>query len=295
MADISGELSELISKSEAFTTSDNIRVGRYKFLVKRIFAEKVNSGRFAFAEFKVLESNPNPQVLPPGVPANKFDSGANPNLVGSSCAMKVNFDGPGAKSAPGNVKAFVLGLFGKNQSETNQEEVDGTWRDLARQKDLKVGDAVGINPTTNQPILADKAKRANPGCGMVIYCTASMKEKQKTKLLPPEQKEFITFIQWECAGKPGTGENAAELVAKRRSEIENAAVEDDDTPVVAAVSAPPAPPAPTAPTVFSPAAPWVAHPSMPPGATPETRWYWSNPKLGGNNAVKNEIQLRNGA
>jgi ATP-dependent DNA helicase DinG len=41
----------------------------------------------------------------------------------------------------------------------------------------------------------------------------------------------------------------------------------------------------------TPSAPWLLHPEAPQGTTPETRWYWSDPALGGNNSVKNEAQL----
>lgn len=316
--DISGALGDLISKSKTFGNSDNIRVGRYKFLIKKVFAEKVDSGRFAFAELKVLDSAPNPQQLPPGVPANRFDDGTHPNLVNSDCAMKVNFDGPGAKSAPGNVKGFILGLFGLNQSETSEDDINSTWKDLTRQKALNVGDNLGIDPTTNQVIKADKYKPANPGAGMVIACTASMKEKKKTKALPPEQKEYITVLNWECVARPGTGENSKDMVAQRKAAIEIAGADDDDAdddvpstpapgstfvpqtvgapaaPVAVPVAPPPpvvapAPPAP--PVVFVPPSPWKAHPSSPVDAN-GVRWFWSDPAAGGTNEVLSESQLR---
>ena len=106
--DIDAELGDLIAKGKSFGSSDNIRVGRFTFLIKRVFAEKMDSGRFAFAICKVLESAPNPQMMPPGVTEAQFDLGKNPNLVGSDCAMKVNFDGNGAKSAAGNVISHWL-------------------------------------------------------------------------------------------------------------------------------------------------------------------------------------------
>jgi ATP-dependent DNA helicase DinG len=40
-----------------------------------------------------------------------------------------------------------------------------------------------------------------------------------------------------------------------------------------------------------PRLPWREHPSVAPGATPETRWYWSDPAAGGDNTVKSEAQL----
>ncbi len=268
MSDVSSELSELIASAKTFGNSDNIRVGRYKFAIKRVFAEKVESGRFAFAELRVLESQPNPQIMPAGVNPAKFDDGTRPNLVGSDCAMKVNFDGPGGKSAPGNVKSFVLGLFGMSQGDTSEADVNSTWKDLTRLHDNKNNDGTPA-----------EAKKANPACGMVISCTASMKEKKKTKLLPADQKEFVTILNWECTAKPGVGENSKDLVAARRAEVETASVSDDevdDTPSVPATApattvpataapaipaAPVAPPAP--PAVKSYLDGWTAHPTAP--------------------------------
>lgn len=296
MGDVSSELSDLIAKSTVFGNSDNIRVGRYKFVIKRTFADKFDSGRYAIAEFKVLEALANPQVMPAGVTAAQFDDGTKPNLPGSTCAMKINFDGNGAKSAPGNVKAYVLGLFGMNQADTPETEVNQMWKDLARLKDNLNNDG------TPAP-----GKRGNPSCGMVITCIASMKEKRSTKALPPEQKGYVTVCTWECASKLGTGENTAELVAARRAEIESSTAEDDDEVIaaapalpvaaapVAAIAAPlpPAPAIPVAPPIpaaaFVPPAPWVIHPNAAKGNTPDTIWYWD-----GGAGVKNLATLQAG-
>lgn len=291
--DISSEISSQIANSTAFGNSDNIRCGRYDFLIKRTFAEKFDSGRYAIGEFKVLKSAPNPQILPPGVTTAQFDVGDKPNLVGSTCAMKVNFDGNGAKSAPGNVKAYVLGLFGLNQNDATPEDIDRTWKDLARLKDNFNNDGTPSVDKNNQPV----AKRGNPSCGMVITCIASMKEKKKTKLLPPEQKEYVTVLAWECAA-PGV--NAMEAVAARRAELEASAHDDEEEVVapapMAAAPAPslPAPPLPVAPPAipkasFVPPAPWVKHPDAAWGNTPETQWFWD-----GKTGVMNLAQLQAG-
>jgi hypothetical protein len=295
MQDVTSELGDLIAKSKTFGNSENIRCGKYKFLIKKVYAQAIDNDkgtqRFAFVELKTLESAPNPQHRPTGVPEASFDSGMTPNVVGSTPALKVNFDGPGAKSAGSNIKNFILGLFGLSASQTSDDNTNSTWNDLARQKDLRIGDATGIDTTTNKVILATKAKRANPASGMIIACTASMKEKKKTKLLPPAEKEYVTICQWECVAKPGTGDNTVELIAQRRAEIEALAEDDelDDAPP----SAPPAPPAsapPPPPAAFVPPPPWRVHTDVPFGNTPDTRWYWD-----GATGVKNETQLKNGA
>lgn len=337
--DISGDVSDLIAKAKVFGASDNIRHGTYVFVIRRIFAELVETdlgnNRMGFWELSPIESKPNPQtegdhVDYPGVAGPLKDDGNNPNPVGSNCALKVNFDGPGGRSAGSNLKSAILALFGKRDGEISDAEIAKTWIDLSRQRDLRVGDAIGIDAATNQPIYATAAKRANPACGMLIACTTMVKKKRT----PNDKGAYITKLVWSCVSPPGVGQNAPELVAKRRAEIEASFVDDEEetpsasrapsTPAqmpisvpsvsvpsngtvpagFSVASAPPTltsvppspPPAPPPPVtnIFAPPPPWEPLPGLPAGPTPETRWFWSNPSHGGSNLVKNEAQLRNG-
>jgi len=318
--DVSAEVADLISGSKVFGASDNIRHGRLKLVIERIHAQMVETDmgnhKMAFWECRVLESAPNPQTIgdrvdyvspqQPGVGPLR-DDGNNPNPVGSRCALKVDFDGAGGRSAGANIKAPILALFGKRDGEIPDSEINATWKDLARVRDLKVGDAIGIDPNTNQPILATKAKQANPACGMVIWVETMVKKKRT----PNEKGMYVTKLIWDCKGSPiGVGENAPDLVLKRRAEIETAraeeGIDDEDTsasstpspsPYQQAASAapavpqaqqaaplPPAPPAPPAPVVaaFTPPPPWRAHPTAP-------GYFWD-----GAQGVKSEAQLRAG-
>jgi hypothetical protein len=312
--DVSAEVAGLISSSKVFGGSENIRHGKYKFLIKRIFAQVVETDKgkhkMAFWELTPLESKPSPQtegdhVDYPGTAGPLKDDGMRPNPVGSNCALKVDFDGAGGRSAGSNIKAAILGLFGKRDGEISDVEINNTWIDLARVRDLKVGDAVGIDPATNQPIISQVAKQANPGCGMIIYCETLPKRKKTAN----DHGAYVTKLLWSCGGSPvGVGENAPELVAKRRAEIEASRTDDENeeisgpstpspygnkaAPQTAAPQPPaPPPPAPPAPpaAAFTPPAPWVPHPTQPVGTTPESRWYWD-----GVAQVKNEAQLRAG-
>lgn len=325
MEDVSAEVAGLISDSKVFGASDNIRHGKYKMLIKRIFAQKVETDaglqKMAFWELTPLTSEPNPQIEGdhvdyPGTAGPLKDDGTKPNPVGSSCGLKVNFDGPGGRSAGSNIKAAILGLFGKPDGAISNEEINKTWIDLSRTQAINVGDPIGINPQTKQVILADKAKQANPACGMVIYCTTMPKRKKQAN----DKGAFITKLLWSCVSPPGEGENAPELVVKRRADIEASRTDDDEVeehglrgggattnpyggqlpstagaPALpqtqAATPTPPAPPAPVAPALpvtFTPPAPWRAHPTQPVDAA-GTRWFWD-----GNVQVKSEAQLRSG-
>lgn len=326
--DVSAEVAGLISNAKVFGSSDNIRHGKYKMLITRIHAMKVDTDkgkhRMAFVEMTPLEARPNPQVegdrvdyvsaLQPGVGPLK-DDGTKPNAVGSKCALKVDFDGAGALSAGTNIKAFVLGLFGKRDGEIPDTEVNQTWVDLARIKDVKVGDPLGVDPNTNQVIYAKNAKRANPACGMIVYCDTITKKKRTAN----EKGMYITKFIWSCGTSPvGLGENTPELVEKRRIEIEANRADEEEEAEVATSSAPqtpplgapspyaqaqqtaaptaapqpPAPPAPVAPAVpgvaWTPPAPWQPHPTTPVDAQ-GTRWFFD-----GASQVKSEAQLRAG-
>lgn len=347
--DVSAEVAGMISGAKVFGSSENIRHGRYRFVIRRIHAQKVETEKglhnMAFWEVTPIRSEPNPQTegdrvdyisaASPGVGPLR-DDGMNPNKVGSLAAMKVDFDGPGGRSAGANIQEAILALFGKRPGEVSDAELNKTWLDLSRTKPLKKGDPIGVDQATGKVIYATEDKNANPACGMVIDCVTMAKKKRT----PNDKGAYITKLVWMCVSPPGVGENAPELVAKRRAEIETSFADEEEetssppppangnvfqggapvgagaSPMVQAIFAPPAatlaspvvqqsaaplvppppapPAAPAAPAAFEVRPPWVPHPSQPAGPTPETRWYWSNPALGGNNAVKNEADLRAG-
>jgi hypothetical protein len=307
--DVSAQVAGLISGSKVFGGSENIRHGKYVMLIKRIFADLVETEkgkhRMAFVEMEPIKSEINPQVegdrvdyVSPTQPGTGplRDDGTKPNPVGSACALKVDFDGAGGRSAGANIKAFILALFGKREGEIPDSVINETWLDLSLTRDLKAGECY---PGTNIP--ATKDKRANPACGMIIACT-TMTKRKKT---PNEKGAYITKLLWSPAAPYNEGENAPDKVAKRRAEIEmkmsamtSGDDEEESTPSAPGSNPyqqaqqpqqqpPPAPPAPPAPPVsaWTPTSPWEPHPSAP-------GYFWSNPAKGGTNAVKSEQELR---
>jgi len=317
--DVSAQVAGLISGSKVFGGSDNIRHGKYVFVIKRIFADLVDTDKgkhkMAFCELEPIKSEHNPQTegdrvdyVSPTQPGSGplKDDGTKPNSVGTSCALKVDFDGSGGRSAGSNIKAFILALFGKREGEIPDEEVNKTWLDLSLTRDLKAGECY---PGTNIP--APTAKRANPACGMIIACT-TMTKRKKT---PNDKGAHITKLLWAPAAPFGQGENAPDKVAIRRAEMEAKMTTPDEeeetvsTPAAPGVNpyqqaqqqqplsqapvspmpavAPPPPPMVVQPPPFVPTPPWEAHPSHP-------GYFWSNPARGGNNAVKTADQIRLG-
>lgn len=324
--DISSDVADLIGGAKTVGASENIRHGRYRFMITNISAEVVENDkgnhRMAFWEVVPIKSEPNPQVegdrvdyvSPAQVGTGPLkDDGTKPNPVGSRCAMKVNFDGPGGRSAGANIKEAILALFNIRAADTSDEEIKKTWKDLSLQKDIHKGEAVGFDQETKQVVLAAADKRAQPARGMVIDCVTMAKRKRT----PNDKGAYITKCIWSCAAPMGQGENSPELVAKRRAEIEAQQITDDDdeeaptqsqapaqSPAPVSGSAPqaaarPAPPAPARPEPPARPAP-PAVPFAPPsgwqaminnqGPTPQERWFW-NPTT---NAVKSEQEFLEG-
>jgi hypothetical protein len=334
--DISAELGGLIADGKVTGSSDNIRHGVYHFIIETIRAdlvdvEKGNKHKFVFWELEPLKADPNPQVegdrvdyvSPTQVGSGPLkDDGTRPNMVGSKCALKVDFDGAGARNAPGNAQAPILALFNVQPGQMSKEQLAATWVDLSRMQPVHKGEMVGFDPNTKQPILADKDKGAQPARGMIIGCRTTAKKKKE----PNEKGAWITKLNWFCVAPIGTGVNSKEEVAKRRAVIEmNIAAQKDDeedsqgvangqtqlpgagapslplppngnvaaSPMPgAAAPTPPMPqmPTPPVPQPWAPTAPWRPHndPAFF-GTTPETRWYWD-----GGTQLKTEAQLRAG-
>jgi hypothetical protein len=304
LQDCSAETAADVADATTYDRSENIRHGTYQFLIRRVRCTpiKTQNGfhKYGFWELTTLESKPNPQsegdhVDFPNVLGPLKDDGTKPNTVGSNCALKADFDGTAAIMARANIQDAILAFYNKRSGEASKDELAEAWIDLCRLVPLKVGE---YDMATKQP--ATRAKPANPACGVVINCT-TMTIKKKT---PNDKGAFVTKLIWSCAAPLGTGINSAEHIAKRRAEIEATAFDDEaedaatptaPTPAATAPAAPTPsvpPPPPAVPVVaFKPAAPWVKHPDP---AAQAQGWFWSDPALGGNNAVRNEQQIRNG-
>jgi hypothetical protein len=333
--DISAELGGMIADAKVFGSSDNIRHGKYEFLIKTVRAEliEVEKGKhkFVFWELQPTKSEPNPQIEgdrvdyvskdQPGTGPLK-DDGRTPNEVGSNCALKIDFDGAGARSAPANAQAPILALFNKQTGQLNKEELNSTWLDISRKQPVRKGEVIGFDPSTKQVIHAQADKPAQMARGFIIGCTTSARKKKE----PNQYGMYVTKLNWFCVAPIGQGINSLDKVAERRAKIEMSLPDDEDetpststtvqvpanlpqmpqmplgvsstpppggvsvpaTPpqvVAPAIPAPPAPPQappPAPPAPWSPPSPWRVHPTAP-------GWYWD-----GGEGVKNEAQLRAG-
>jgi len=344
--DVSAELAGTIADAEVFGSSDNIRHGVYWFIIHKIHADvvEINKGKhkFVFWEMEPYKSEPNPQVEGDRVdyvsPTQKGvgplkDDGTRPNAVGSRCALKIDFDGAGARSAPGNAQAPILALFNKEKGQMSKQELAETWIDISRKQPVRAGEPIGFNNETKEVIKADKDKQAQPARGMIIGCRTTVKKKKDGN----ENGEYITKMNWFCVAPIGTGENSWDKIKERRAKIEAGGVDDDDddddksstagapsgpqmpvgagampppgmqvpaTPPQAAPQAPAAPPAPQAAPPLPPTAPAAVAPPPAPWVPPAGWTAYDNPQYFGNTpesrwyhnagVVKNEAQLRAG-
>lgn len=319
--DIRGNQAAAIASAKVFETSDNIRCGKYKMLLKRIIdgmiTTKDGDRPGVIIEMTPLVSEPLPQtegnmllggaVVPWGTAgATLMDDGNTPCAVGATVALKIFFDGPGARSAPGNVRQFVLGLFNKHEGEIANNDIAKTWCEFTLDRPVKKGETLPNSPP-GMTFVAERDLIVNPICGMVIDCVCTTRKKSKTN----EKGSHISKPTFSNRSMPGTGENTADMIVKRRGEIEAMMADDDDavadaptpapgangtngavaaapTPPVAA-AAPPAPP--SAP--WAPPAPWhkpANHPQYVVNADPTKDWWWNGGS--GADAVKSTAQLR---
>lgn len=100
------KLDTLFKKIAAATATgggNNIRDGRYKFLIEKCHIQEGHTGTCLIAEFRVMEAAASGALDEQGKPVI-------PNPVGSTCSMVCNVTKH--ESAYGNVKAFVQGALG---------------------------------------------------------------------------------------------------------------------------------------------------------------------------------------
>lgn len=341
--DITSQRAAAIASAKVFETSDNLRCGKYKLLIKRIIDGMITTrdGERPGTIFELtpLVSEPLPQaegnmIAPDGkiVPwgtagAKLMDDGMSPNAPGSTVALKIFYDGAGARSAPGNTRQVVLGLFNKHEGEVSATDVAKTWLEFFTLRPFKKGEQFAELPDGTKfyadrdlpqsaTVTADgKVTTSSALLGMVIDCVVASRKKSKTN----DKGSHISKPVFSNRSVPGMGDNAPELVAKRRAELEDA-MEDDEAietpppgntaaapaantaptaPVIAPPAptppAPAAPPTPPAPVAWAPPAPWhkpAGQDAYAPNPDPKNNWFWNG--QGGADSVKSEAQLRAG-
>lgn len=167
-----------------------IKHGSYLLEIKRAFIEKKRAGMMYITEFIVRESTP-------------IDDSEKPNAVGSDCSFAANLeqkDGVGL----GNVKGFILGLYGLSEKTMSDEE--------------KAELPMVIETLTNDDPKAEMTKKdgskglipVQPARGMLVRCSTY---KKQTK----DKSKTLTLPNWEAVSQ------TAEEIKARRAALDTAA------------------------------------------------------------------------
>lgn len=104
---ISPALAKKIAEAKTSGGGNNIKDGKYDLIVKKILVDQMFNGTMFIAEFEVQA-------------AKKTHDTVDPNSVGSECSFALNLDTN--KSALGNAKSFLFGLFNLDEASTSNDD-----------------------------------------------------------------------------------------------------------------------------------------------------------------------------
>jgi hypothetical protein len=120
-----------IAKASASKGGNNLKDGCYKLTILNILLEAKTDGNMFIVEFMVDESRAIPGMYELGGKAVWQCENAKevvPNAAGTQANYVLNLDKN--KSAPGNIKAFVLELMGETEDTATEEDVESTLGEL---------------------------------------------------------------------------------------------------------------------------------------------------------------------
>lgn len=203
-----------IANSQAAGGGNYLRDGEYLLTVSKFFAKKMFGGNTVVAELKVEQCRASGETNPDGTPTL-------PNPVGTTCSCAWKIDKHDA--AAGNVKAFVLGILGYQESQLTESQ----YIDLLEK-------------------VTDDAK--NPLRGMRVKCSTYRGQIRSGA----NAGKPITKPRWEKVAQ------TKEEVQARRAEMDKS----EATATAMPATQPTAPVAPVAPAPVAPAAPAAAKSSL---------------------------------
>ena len=265
--DISANLSESIDAAKTYSSSDNFRCGKNRWMVTAVRGEKISNGQaeneWAFVEMVALTREPLPQsegdrqgftydgvskVYTPGT-GNFIDDGMTPNPIGVPTAIKANFTSNNAV-ASAKIKKFFLAAFNKREADVQKGEIGASWEDASRQTAgwYVKGPTLGGNPVPpGTPGAVDKYIQlvfANGGFVPVTQATpgAVWKEanpmagmvidcvsRNQKKKTPNDKGAYVCVQNWACVSPYNTGENTKEARVKRLAEVATHIAVPDET------------------------------------------------------------------
>lgn len=119
-----------IAGARASGGGNYIRDGQYTFTVLKLLLEQKYGGTCFIAELLVDSSN-------------AVFTDVDPNPPGSTCSFVVNLDGAGKLSAPGNIKQFILALFGMDEAAVGAAEFSTALESMTSDKQPARGMVIG--------------------------------------------------------------------------------------------------------------------------------------------------------
>jgi hypothetical protein len=175
------ELFAKIGAANASNKSDNFRDGKGTVLIEQLLCSKMFKGNTFVARTKVVTSGSKGDKDP------KTGTPVEPNAPGSTVGWPQLLDQ--WPSALGNVKAFVLALVGKAESEV-------TSQDFAQAFESLIG-------------------KDQPGRGMLIGYETYQQATRSGK----NAGNVNTYVKWSHV--PPTAGNSKDEIAKRRGELDS--------------------------------------------------------------------------
>lgn len=173
------------------------KYGKYALCIEAALYKQVKDvGRLLITKVKVVRSEAIKTTEEPTIqnPAGRIVE-EEPHPVGYRCSVIINWDGDGSKSANGNAKAQILGIFGIKDSSS--KEIEELFKASFR----------------------DYVSDSQPACGVMVEASILPKGVAWNK----EKKlydHYIKLPEWRCLGTPGLGDNTHEAVQARRAEIQ---------------------------------------------------------------------------
>lgn len=205
------DIFEEIGASSANQKGDNIKDGKGVFLVRENIYAKLNDGPTFIARVRVLKVEPKvgTGVLAPFEPGKPHQEvmpfqQAPPNAIGEDLGWVQK--PKKHKSAKGNIKSYVLALFGKREQDVSKAEFADTVTKLC-----------DLDPTTGQPLSAGQCR--NPAAGFLI-AFSTYRQVTATGANVGRVNTYVKFEHVEKGDNPDNEwSNHPVQIAKRRAAL----------------------------------------------------------------------------
>lgn len=198
-----------IADASATGGGNNIRDGRYTFLIEKCHIQEGHTGTCAIVEFRVMESNASGA-------ADEQGKQIVPNPVGSTCSMVCNLTKH--ESAAGNVKAFMIAALGGLGYTAEQAGDDSVIAEAFSEENPLRG--VKVIDETYRGINKGRANAANAGKPLTLNKWKAVEQTAEeiaegAKYLDDNAAKAEVVAKTETATSAATTSTATETPAKK--------------------------------------------------------------------------------